>query len=178
MVAKNHMLRVFAWKVAAIALLPILSASALAPVVVAQSAPPTITITGDIPGPVSLTAADLAALPRATVSTESNGITTQYSGVWMADVLRKARAPMGSGMRGSSLSAYVIATATDGYQVVFSLGELDPDLAGGQYLVADSANGKPLFGENGAFRLVVPMDKRGARSVRMLSSVKVVQLNK
>jgi hypothetical protein len=45
-------------------------------------------------------------------------------------------------------------------------------------LVADKANGKPLFGENGAFRLVSPKDKRGARSVRMLTKIEVVQARK
>ena len=70
---------------------------------------------------------------------------------------------------------YVLAAASDGYQVLFSLGELDPEITDGQYLVADAADGKPLFGEMGAFQLVVPGDKRGARSIRMLASVTVVQ---
>jgi hypothetical protein len=35
---------------------------------------------------------------------------------------------------------------------------------------------KSLFGEDGAFRLVVPKDKRGARSIRMLTKLEVVQL--
>jgi hypothetical protein len=47
-----------------------------------------------------------------------------------------------------------------------------------QILVADKVNDKPLFGDNGAFRLVVPHDKRGARSVRMLTKIEIVQLRK
>jgi hypothetical protein len=47
-----------------------------------------------------------------------------------------------------------------------------------QYLLADQANGKPLFGNDGAFRLVIPKDKRGARSVRLLARLEVVQLKK
>ena len=62
--------------------------------------------------------------------------------------------------------------------MVSSIGELDPDMTDSQYLLADTANGKPLFGENGAFRLVIPKDKRGARSVRLLSKIEVVQLRK
>jgi cytochrome c peroxidase len=34
----------------------------------------------------------------------------------------------------------------------------------------------PLFGNDGNFRLVIPKDKRGARSVRLLSRLEVVQL--
>ena len=113
-------------------------------------------------------------------STELGGFyfATTYEGVWLSDVLKKAGVPFGSGMRGAALSAYIVASASDGYQVVFSVGEVDPDMTDGQYLLADKANGKALFGENGAFRLVVPKDKRGARSVRMLTSLNVVQLKK
>jgi hypothetical protein len=127
---------------------------------------------------LTLTAATLGTMPRATVTTNSNGIETVYEGVWLSDVLKKAGAPLGSALRGAALSTYVLASASDGYQVVFSLGELDPDMTDGQILLADKANGKALFGEDGAFRLVIPKDKRGARSLRMLTSLTVVQLKK
>jgi len=117
-------------------------------------------------------------MPRATVTTANNGIATTYEGVWLAEVLKKAGAPLGGGMRGPALSSYVVASASDGYQVVFSLAEVDPDMTDEEFLLADKANGKPLFGENGSFRLVVPKDKRGARSIRMLTSLDVVRLRK
>lgn len=47
-----------------------------------------------------------------------------------------------------------------------------------QFLLADTANGKPLFGAQRRFRLVVPKDKAGARSVRMLARLEVVQTRK
>ena len=81
-------------------------------------------------------------------------------------------------MRGRALTTYVLAEALDGYQVVFSIGELDPSFADNQILVADKANGKPLFGDDGAFRIVAPREKRAARSVRMLTKLEVVQLRK
>lgn len=146
--------------------------------VLAQQPAPSITVSGAVTTPLTLTAADLAAMPRAKATTTSNGIATVYEGVSVADVLKKAGAPLGAGMRGNALSTYVLASASDGYQVVFSLGELDPDMTDGEYLLADTANGKPMFGETGAFRLLVPKDKRGARSVRMLTSLSVVQLKK
>lgn len=149
-----------------------------APTLAAQQAAPSIAVTGAVSQPLTLTAADLAAMSRATVTTTNNGISTAYEGVWLSDVLKKAGVPFGSGMRGPTLSTYVVASASDGYQVVFSAGELDPDMTDGQYLLADKANGKALFGENGSFRLVVPKDKRGARSIRMLTSLNVVQLRK
>ena len=72
----------------------------------------------------------------------------------------------------------MLARATDGYQVLFSIGELDPAISDGQVLVADAADGAPLSGENGRFRLVLPKDKRGARSMRLLASLDVVLLVK
>ncbi len=138
----------------------------------------TISVTGAVAQPLTLTAEMLAAMPRAKATTSSNGIETVYEGVWLSDILKKAGLPLGNGLRGAALSTYVVASASDGYQVVFSLGELDPDMTDGQFVVADIANGKPLFGEQGAFRLVIPKDKRGARSVRMLTTLNVVQLKK
>ena len=68
--------------------------------------------------------------------------------------------------------------AHDGYQVVFTLAELDLAFANEQILVADKRDGKPLFGYQGPFRLVCPNDKAGARSVRMLETLEVVRLQK
>ena len=136
---------------------------------------PSLTVTGAVNQPLTLTAADLAAMPRAQAITDNNGIQTTYQGVWLSEVLKKAGLRLGD-LRGAALAGYILASASDGYQVVFSIGELDPDITSGQYLLADTANGKALFGENGAFRLVIPTDKRGARSVRLLTRIEVVQL--
>ncbi len=137
-----------------------------------------VQITGDVKQPLTLSAADLAKYPRATVRTTSNGMETVYEGVWLHEVLKKAGVPQGGELRGKALSSYVLAMAQDGYQVLFSLGELDPAFIDNQILLADTANGKPMFGAQGRFRLVVPKDKPGARSVRMLTKIEVVQLRK
>ena len=139
---------------------------------------PSIEVTGSIAKPFTLTAADLAQMPRATASTTNGGVETKYEGVWMHEILKKAGLPLGEALRGKALTTYVLAEAQDGYQVIFSIGELDPAMTSAQILVADKANDKPLFGENGAFRLVSPNDKRGARSVRMLTKLEIVQLRK
>jgi hypothetical protein len=55
---------------------------------------------------------------------------------------------------------------------------LDPAFIDNEILLADTANGKALFGAQGRFRLVVPNDKPGARSIRMLTKLEVVQLRK
>jgi hypothetical protein len=148
------------------------------PAVVFGQQAPSISVTGSVKQPLTLTAADLGAMPRAKATMDNNGIQTVYEGVLLSDILKKAGVPLGPGLRGAALAGYVLATASDGYQVVFSIGELDPDMTTAQYLLADTANEKPLFGENGSFRLVIPTDKRGARSVRLLTRIEVVQLKK
>ena len=135
-------------------------------------------VTGAVKQPLTLSAEDLAKMPRAPARTTNNGLETVYEGVPLHEVLKKAGVPLGSELRGKALASYVLAEAADGYQVVFSLGELDPSFIDNGILLADTANGKPLFGAQGRFRLVVPKDKPGARSVRMLVKLEVVQLRK
>ncbi len=155
-----------------IAALAVLFTAATAPHAAAQ-ATTGITVTGDIPAPLTLSAADLAAMPRASVTATYNGVTTTFHGVWLADVLKRAGAPLGPGPHAHSLTGYVVAKASDGYQVVFSLGELDPAITDQQVLLADRANDGPLPAEHGSFRLVLPKDKRGSRSMRLLSALEI-----
>jgi len=65
------------------------------------------------------------------VKTTSRGLETAYEGVWLTDILRQAGVPQGESLRGRALAGYVLAVAQDGYQVVFSLAELDPAVVEG-----------------------------------------------
>jgi len=144
-------------------------------------APPAavLAIQGDIPTPLSLTSDDLAKLPRQTVSVPApDGSKIVYEGVTLLDVMQKAGAPLGKQLRGKALASYVLAKAHDGYQVTFTLGELDPQFGNESILVADQRDGKPLPDKQGPFRLVCPNDKEGARSVRMLETLELVRLAK
>ncbi|MBZ5594271.1 MAG: molybdopterin-dependent oxidoreductase [Acidobacteriia bacterium] len=144
----------------------------------AQDPQPSIQVTGAVKQALTLTADDLAKMPRASVRTVSNGMETAYEGVWLHEILKRAGVPQGSNLRGKALASYVLAAAQDGYQVVFSLAELDPSFIDNQILLADTANGKPLSGAQGRFLLVVPKDAHGARSIRMLTKFEVIQLRK
>jgi DMSO/TMAO reductase YedYZ molybdopterin-dependent catalytic subunit len=146
----------------------------------AQAPPATVlAVQGDIASPLSLTADDLAKMPRQTISLPApDGTKTVYEGVTLLEVLRKAGAPLGKQLRGKALTTYVVAKAHDGYQVVFTLGELDSELGNESILVADQRDGKPLPDKQGPFRLVCPNDHEGARSVRMLETLEVVRLAK
>ena len=136
-------------------------------------------IAGDVPMPLTLSATDLASMPReqATV-TEQDGTQSTYGGVALTEVLKKAGLSFGKQMRGKGLAGYVLAEAADGYEIVFGIGELDPGLGAAKVIVADQRDGKPLFEYQGPLRLVVPADTEGARSVRMLQKLQVVSLRK
>lgn len=148
---------------------------------VAAQAPPAavLAVQGDIASPLTVTADDLAKMPRETVSVPAaDGSKIVYEGVTLLALLQKAGAPFGKQLRGKVLSTYVLAKAQDGYQVIFTLGELDPDFGNETILVADKRDGKPLGEKQGPFRLVCPNDHEGARSVRMLQTLEVVRLAK
>jgi DMSO/TMAO reductase YedYZ molybdopterin-dependent catalytic subunit len=133
-------------------------------------------VAGDVPRPLSLSTADLKSMMRRTVTVTVEGRTITYAGVRAADVLTRAGAPLGRELRGEALATYVLATAKDGYQVVFSLGELDPAVAPSDILIADTADGQPLADAQGPFRIVAPHDQRAVRGVRMLQRLDVVSV--
>lgn len=145
----------------------------------AQDSPtPSVRVAGAVKQPLALTAEDLRKMPRPTVNTAYHGTETVFEGVRLHDVLKAAGVTSGSELRGKALSSYVIAEGEDGYQAVFSLAELDPSFVDSEVLLADTGGGKALSGAQGRFRLIAPKDKLGARSVRMLVKIEVVQLRK
>ncbi|MFZ0883058.1 MAG: hypothetical protein WAN14_06635 [Candidatus Acidiferrales bacterium] len=122
--------------------------------------------------PVVLSAAEFRALPHVSV-TVHNGHADKdktYSGVALSTLLAMISAPIGKELHGESLARYLVATGTDGYSVVLSLAEADPNFHDGQILVADVRDGQPL-GKNGPFQLIVTEDKRPARWVHNLASI-------
>lgn len=141
-------------------------------------APTSLTVAGDVRTALTLSAADVKALPRTRVETKDDGRTVVYEGVLVGELLRRAGVPVGAELRGNAVASYVVASAADGYKVVFSLAELDPGFTSNDVIVADTIDGKPLFAYQGPWRIVAPKDARGARSIRMLERLEVVRLQK
>jgi hypothetical protein len=127
------------------------------------------------PLPTTLYLTDLKAMPHITVTFHNAHTNTEetYSGVRLADILTKFKAPLGNELRGQALAAYIVATGSDGYKAVLALGEVDPSFHPGEVLVADMMDGKPLDAHSGPLKLVVTEDKRPARSVRNLVSIEL-----
>ncbi len=142
------------------------------------SAPATLAVAGDVSTPLTLSAEDIKSLPRTRVEAKEEGRTVVYEGVLVGEILKRAGAPLGSNLRGNAMATYVLASASDGYQVLFSLAELDPAFTSNDIIVADTIDGKPLFAYQGPLRIVAPKDSRAARSIRMLQRLEVVRLRK
>jgi DMSO/TMAO reductase YedYZ molybdopterin-dependent catalytic subunit len=156
-----------------------------------QSAPPmqtapaatavqaTLSLTGEVTTELHLSAADLKALPRTTLTAMDahEKQTHVFEGVTLAELLKRAGLPTGENLRGKSMALCVLASAADSYHAVFSLAELDASIGGETVLVADTVDGQPIPTGQGPLRLVVPSDKRPARWVRMLQSLTVISVS-
>jgi len=126
--------------------------------------------------PVQVNASDISAMTHQKLSVDEHGKTVSYDGVPLRLVLEKAGFVFGDSMRGKKLASYLLVEAAEGYRVLFALPELDPAFTDHVILLADRADGHPLDNKEGPFRLVVPGEKRRARWVRQVTSLKVVQL--
>ena len=119
------------------------------------------------------TPAALAALPHNTVSVFSAHAKANqaYSGVPLTDLLTKLGVP--NGEHGKTLKLYLVIQGSDGYKVVYSLGEVTPSISSSTVIIADSLEGKQIAGE-GSLQLVDSGDKAHSRWVRNPVSIKVL----
>jgi Oxidoreductase molybdopterin binding domain len=144
----------------------------------APSVPSTqLTIKSNDGKTLTLSPEDLAAMPHKSVSVFNahSKANETYSGVPLADLLRKAGVPLGESVRGKLFMLGVVASGADNYSVLYSLAEVDPAIHTGDVIVADSLDGQKL-GKDGAFKMVSSEERRPARWVRNLTSISVVQV--
>lgn len=145
----------------------------------APAAAPGVSLAGAVDKPADFTSVTLKAAPYTEVSQDVSfisGASTQnnisFTGVSLWEVLQTAgvKTADGTNAKNTLLEHYVLATATDGYQAVFALGELSPDFGGKQSLIAyaQKVNGTvtPLDDSTGGpFRVTAAGDVKGARYV-------------
>jgi DMSO/TMAO reductase YedYZ molybdopterin-dependent catalytic subunit len=158
--------------VLAIGLLPDMSAGQESATATATAV--VLSVGGDVPNPVKLTASELARLPRQSVrGKDRDGKEVEFEGVPLVEVLKTAGVKFGHDLRGPALANYLLVEAADGYRVVFALSELDPASTDRVILLADRREGKPLDEKEGPLRVIVPGEKRPARWVKQVISLKV-----
>ena len=141
------------------------------------AAPGAVTIRGLGGQTVSLTAADLARLAQQHVTVTHMGRTSDYAGPDLAGLLRQVDAPLGPRLHGSAVATAVLVGASDGYHVVLSLGEVDPELRpGAKAILADQEDGHALPADEAPARLVIEGDSRPARDAHSVISIELRRL--
>jgi DMSO/TMAO reductase YedYZ molybdopterin-dependent catalytic subunit len=150
----------------------LLAVALAATAAVAQERPSSVStqlsVTGEVQNVLKLSADDLRGIAK------KRGVSTAgaYSGVRLIDVLEEAdiRRDSPRALR----RTYVVAFATDGYQAVFSWGELYNSPIGKDVLIALERDGKPLQDGEGRFTLISAADdKPGPRHVKWLNRIDV-----
>jgi DMSO/TMAO reductase YedYZ molybdopterin-dependent catalytic subunit len=135
-----------------------------------------VTVSGAVQHPKTLTLADLQNEPATTQSvfyvTGRGTVTASFTGVLLWTLLEAAEVKDDPAVKNAKLRHTVMVGAADGYSVALSLGELDPAYGAGQALIAYAQDGKPL-GASGFARLILPADKDGGRNVMRISSIEV-----
>lgn len=142
-----------------------------------QTAPaqqPTVKVVGEVLKPLTLSAADLAGMPRANAEAkDKQGVMHSFSGVALSTIFEQAGVTTGRQLRGENLAKYLLVTCADGYQVVFSLAELDSSFTDRVVILADQIEGKPLPAGTGPFRLIVPGEKKPARNCFQVTTLAI-----
>lgn len=139
-----------------------------------------VAITGAVLTPLTLTVEDLQTYPAESVDvTYTSGGEAEdhsFTGTPLLGLIEAAGLDVPEDARNPLLAHYLVVTATDGYQVVLSGGELDPNFGDEQVLLAWEQDGEALTAEDAPARLVVPGDTRGGRYVSGVISIEVVAL--
>ncbi|MFB6456354.1 molybdopterin-dependent oxidoreductase [Chitinophaga sp. Hz27] len=140
----------------------------------AQTKPATITVNGEVTTPLTLTLESLNQMKKSSVTAaDKDGKSHVYSGVALYDILQAAGVTFGSALRGENMAKYLLVKSGDGYEVLFSLPEIDPAFNDKTILVAMESDGQALPQGKGPYRLVVPGEKRPARWVWEVTTLTV-----
>jgi hypothetical protein len=99
--------------------------------------------------------------------TDKGQESSTYTGALLWTVIGNA-GPIDPPGKNTKLRHTYLVTASDGYAVALSEGELDPNFEGKSVILAYEKDGKPS-----GIRLIVPGDKHGGRAVRDVVKVEV-----
>ena len=123
-----------------------------------------------------LSRSDVEALPHIKITTSVSGSSTIFEGILLRVLLEKAGVGFGETLKGKRLRSYLLVEAADGYRVVFALPELDSAFTEKQVVLAFLKDGKALDEKEGPYRIVIPDEKRMARWVRQVTTLKIVDV--
>ena len=138
-----------------------------------------VAVAGAVKNPLVLGVEELKAFPSEQISTVS--VTRRVDGKEIASTARGVRLTAvldRAGLAAADATDWkhtvVVATATDGYRVVFSWPELFNGEGGASVLIVFERDGAPLGEREGRIAMIAARDlKTGPRSVRWLSRLDV-----
>jgi DMSO/TMAO reductase YedYZ molybdopterin-dependent catalytic subunit len=135
-------------------------------------------VSGAVQHSLQLTLPDLRAMPAAEPRWERDGMAHTARGAELMALVERAGLKENAAVKNHSLRFAVVARGRDGYQAVFSLGELSPKVGGkGGVVVAYEQDGSPLPDRAGTLELVAAADQAPSRWVRDLTEISVVDLD-
>ena len=133
-----------------------------------------VEVGGDVEKSFKITGATFAEFKQVSVKVKTmDGREHEYVGIKLYDLLTKAQAVPNNQLRGKSLSKYILISAADGYQVVIALPEIDPAFTDNAIILANKMDGEDLPANFGPYRLIVPSDKKPARSVMRVTRIDI-----
>ncbi|MET0299815.1 MAG: molybdopterin-dependent oxidoreductase [Flavitalea sp.] len=122
-------------------------------------------ISGEVTKDFAFTKDDLRKLDRTTaILKDRDGRDVPYTGVSVQRLLEMAGVTTGKQLRGENLTKYLLVKCADGYEILFSLAELDNGFNDKKVILANESAGKDLPVDRGPFRIVIEGEKVPARS--------------
>ncbi len=143
----------------------------------AQAAAPTLKLIGFDGATKTLGIAELQVLRQVEVSDSSASGKVQFRGPTVRSLVTLVGAPEGRALRGPNMMVLVIAEASDGYKVAYTLAELDEQFGARTAIVALTANGQPLAAESGPLRIAMAGETHRARWIRQLTTLRLARAN-
>jgi DMSO/TMAO reductase YedYZ molybdopterin-dependent catalytic subunit len=129
-------------------------------------------VEGEVAQTLTLHPSDLDKMPRIDIrSKDRDEKEHSYSGVALTGILQQAGVTLGAQLRGENMTKYLLVRSGDGYEVLFSLAELDSSFTDRTVLLVDKVDGQPLPAGKGPFRIVVPGEKKHARWIWEVRSI-------
>lgn len=138
-----------------------------------SAARPALAFVGNDGIAVAMSIETLSALPQVERDVSfktSKGVSKAHcKGPLLWDVVKASKTLDGLD-HNKELAKTLLVSAADGYQIAFSIGEIEPDFGNAPILLVLETDGKPLAD---GFRIVADGDKRGARAIHDIVKIEV-----
>lgn len=146
-------------------------------------ATPSLRIEGFPTPPEEIPLTSLMARPSEEFEWGHEGKSNRYRGIPLVSLLEERGLESGKGgdavpkrTKHTGLKSVLVATATDGYQVVFSYAELSASVGSTKAWLVWEMDGKPLPESMAPLRIVVPTDSGADRCLYQVRRLTVVDM--